>query len=72
VSAGSIQVVFEDDSRHEAIEQVDPAERGDALAELGLWYDAYDFFAGHSRAHPELTRLEQQRDRMMAMARISP
>jgi len=54
MAPGSIRVVSEDDSRREAIEQVEPAERGHALAELGLWYDAYDFFAGHSRAHTEL------------------
>jgi len=70
VSAGAIEVIPAGDSRRQAIEQTAPAERGHTLARLGLWYDAYDFFAGLSRAHPELAPLAQHRERMMELARV--
>jgi hypothetical protein len=70
VSAGAIEVIPAGDSRREAVEQTAAAERGHTLAKLGLWYDAYDFFAGLSRAHPELAPLAQHRERMMELARV--
>jgi hypothetical protein len=37
----------------------------------GLWYDAYDFFAGLAAAHPELEALQRHRNTLMQLARAS-
>jgi len=72
VSGGTIRVVSEADSRRIASRASAAAERGHVLAELGLWYDAYDFFAALSAAHPELASLARHRERMMELGRGKP
>jgi hypothetical protein len=72
VSGGAIRVVSEADSRRNAVRSSTTAERGHLLAKLGLWYDAYDFFAALSAAHPEVGSLTRHRERMMELARSDP
>jgi hypothetical protein len=72
VSGGTIRVVSEADSRRDASQASATAEQGHVLARLGLWYDAYDFFAALSAAHPEVDSLARHRERMMELGRTEP
>jgi hypothetical protein len=72
VSGGVIQVVGPDDDRRVAVAAVEDARRGHLLAELGIWYDAYDFFASLAEAHPEIEALERHRDRLQELAQADP
>ena len=67
VATGAIQVIAESDWRREAATQIIPSERGHTMAQLGIWYDAYDFFASLSQAHPEATSLARYRDRLVEL-----
>lgn len=69
VAAGALRVIPESDSRRAAAEQTIASERGHTLARLGLWYDAYNFFATLSLAHPDAEPLAQYRDRLVVLAR---
>lgn len=64
VAAGALRVVGPSDERRETLAQTVASERGHTLARLGIWYDAYDFFATLSKAHPESSLLVRYRDRL--------
>ncbi len=70
ISAGSIRVVSASDPRRELVAAASPSMRGHRLAELGLWYDALDFFAALSREHPESAPVVRHRDRLIQLARV--
>lgn len=63
VAAGALRVLPVDDPRRAAIEAAPPEERGHRLAEQGVFYDAYDFFARLARDHPE-SAARAHRDRL--------
>ncbi len=69
ISAGAIRVVAEADSRRREVADAPAPMRGHTLAKLGIWYDAYDFFAELSRTHPDSGHLARSRDRLMDGAR---
>lgn len=68
VSAGSLRVAGASDARRGAVSGADASLRGNKLAELGLWYDAFDFYASLAAAHPEVERLAAYRDRLAEAA----
>ena len=65
VSAGSLRVAGASDARRQSVGVADAAVRGNKFAELGLWYDAFDFYASLAEAHPEVERLATYRDRLV-------
>ena len=69
VSAGSLRVAGPSDARRQSVGAADAAVRGNKFAELGLWYDAFDFYASLAEAHPEVERLATYRDRLVEVAR---
>jgi len=72
VSAGSLRVAGAGDARRQSVSDAAAPARGNKLAELGLWYDAYDFYASLAAAHPEVERLAAYRDRLVEEARATP
>lgn len=72
VSAGSLRVAGASDARRQSVGAADAAVRGNKFAELGLWYDAFDFYASLAEAHPEVERLAAYRDRLVEVARPVP
>jgi hypothetical protein len=65
-------VVSASDERRGEIQAVEAAQRGHLLAKLGIWYDAYDFFAALCEAHPEIDALVRHRERLMELAKAIP
>lgn len=53
VSAGALRRVETSDVNRSALNAEAPAARGHALAKLGIWYDAFDFFASLAVQNPE-------------------
>ena len=72
VSAGSLRVAAASDGRRQSVGAADASVRGNKFAELGLWYDAFDFYASLAEAHPEVERLATYRDRLVEVARPKP
>ncbi len=72
VSAGSLRVAAASDGRRQSVGAADVSARGNKFAELGLWYDAFDFYASLAEAHPEVERLATYRDRLVEVARPKP
>lgn len=72
VSAGSLRVAGASDGRRQSVGTADASARGNKFAELGLWYDAFDFYASLAQAHPEVERLATYRDRLVEVARPKP
>jgi len=72
VSAGSLRVAADADARRQTVSSAAAPARGNTLAELGLWYDAFDFYASLAAAHPEVERLAAYRDRLIEAARSTP
>lgn len=68
VSAGALQVIPASDPRRAKASQATPSQRGHTLAELGLWYDAYDFFASLALAHAESGKIAEHRDHLANVA----
>ena len=66
VAVGAIARVPAEDPRAAEVSEVAPAGRGHRFAELGLWYDAYDYFASLAKAHPERASLAERRDQVEA------
>lgn len=69
VSAGSLRVAGDGDARRQTVSGADASARGNKFAELGLWYDAFDFYASLAEAHPEVERLATYRDRLVDVAK---
>ncbi|MAG33375.1 MAG: hypothetical protein CL908_21065, partial [Deltaproteobacteria bacterium] len=67
-SAGALRVIGDSDERRRGIEETAASARGHTLARLGIWYDAYDFFASLAAAHPQIEGLAAHRDRLVEMA----
>jgi hypothetical protein len=72
VSAGALRVVGPSDPRRAKGESADTPARGNELAALGLWYDAFDFYATLAAAHPEVERIATDRDRLAEGAKSKP
>lgn len=72
VSAGSLRVAASSDARRETLSSALPSSRGNAFAELGIWYDAFDFYASLAAAHPEVERLATYRDRLADVVEQAP
>lgn len=72
VAAGSLRVIPGSDTRRQSAEQARGVERGHVLAQLGLWYDAYDFFASLSDVNPGDASILRHRDRMRELVRSGP
>jgi hypothetical protein len=70
-SSAAIERLGSGDPRLAGLADVASARRGHELARRGLWYDAYDFFAGLAAAHPELEALQRHRNTLMQLARAS-
>lgn len=68
VAAGALRVLSSDDPRRSEALAASPSERGHALARLGVWYDAYDFFASISKSHPDLSALTRHREHLTKTA----
>lgn len=64
LSEGAIRVLPETDSRRAAVAEAPLPARGHRLAELGVWYDAYEFFSSLAVEHPEVSALGRHRDRL--------
>lgn len=63
---GGLRLLPADDPRHALVESTLPTRVGHVLAEQGLWYDAYDFFATLSQAHPENAAAAAACDRLVS------
>ncbi|MBY0397036.1 MAG: DUF928 domain-containing protein, partial [Thermoleophilia bacterium] len=72
VSAGSLRVAGEGDARRATVSSADASSRGNRFAELGLWYDAFDFYASLAEAHPDVERLATYRDRLAEVTKTTP
>ncbi len=72
VSAGSLRVAGATDGRRETVSSASASARGNKFAELGLWYDAFDFYASLAAAHPEVEQLATYRDRLAEVAKQAP
>jgi Domain of Unknown Function (DUF928) len=72
VSAGSLRVAGATDGRRETVSSASASARGNKFAELGLWYDAFDFYASLAEAHPEVEQLATYRDRLVEVAKQAP
>jgi len=72
VSAGSLRVAGASDARRASVGAADASARGNKFAELGLWYDAFDFYASLAEAHPEVAQLATYRDRLAEIAKQAP
>lgn len=72
VSAGSLRVAASSDARRETLSSATASARGNKFAELGLWYDAFDFYASLAEAHPEVERLATYRDRLAEVVEQAP
>jgi hypothetical protein len=72
VSAGSLRVAASSDARRETLSSALPSSRGNAFAELGIWYDAFDFYASLAAAHPEVERLATYRDQLSDVVEQAP
>ncbi len=72
VSAGSLRVAGAADGRRETVSSASASARGNKFAELGLWYDAFDFYASLAEAHPEVEQLATYRDRLAEVAKQAP
>ncbi len=68
VAAGALRVLNTDDPRRTEASAASPSERGHTLAKLGVWYDAYDFFATISESHPEVSALTRHREHLAMTA----
>jgi hypothetical protein len=67
VSVAALRVIPESDSRRETAAKTPGSERGHTLARLGLWYDAFDFLATLSLAHPEIEQLVRYREQLVKL-----
>ncbi|MBK7950530.1 MAG: DUF928 domain-containing protein [Deltaproteobacteria bacterium] len=72
VSAGALRVAGPSDARRETLSSADASVRGNRFAELGLWYDAFDFYASLAEAHPEVERIATYRDRLAEVTKSEP
>lgn len=72
MSAGSLRVAGQDDARRATLSAAEASSRGNRSAELGLWYDAFDFYASLAAAHPEVERLATYRDRLAEVSKTAP
>lgn len=72
VSAGALRVAGPSDARRETVSGADASVRGNKFAELGLWYDAFDFYASLAEAHPEVERIATYRDRLAEVTKSKP
>jgi hypothetical protein len=68
ISVGSLEVVERDSSLRDEVGPEDDPTRGHRLASLGLWYDAFDFYATLAERHPSIERLARERDRLSSLA----
>lgn len=68
VGVGALRVLGPDDPRRVEASAADPSQRGHALARLGVWYDAYDFFASISESRPDLNGLTRHREHLTKAA----
>lgn len=64
LSEGSIRVLSASDDRRDEVAQAPSPMRGHRLAELGVWYDAYDFFSALAVEHPEISAIGRHRDQL--------
>lgn len=64
LSEGSIRVLADSDFRRAEVAEASPSTRGHRLAQLGVWYDAYDFFSDLAADHPEAVAIARHRDRL--------
>jgi hypothetical protein len=71
VSSAAIQRLAPGDPRLAGLADVPPERRGHELAQRGVWYDAFDFFAALAQAHPQVVALQRHRDALMSTARAS-
>lgn len=62
IAAGALRVLPKEDARRSELGTVSGSAKGHRLAELGIWYDAYDFFARLVREHPDQPGLQAYRD----------
>lgn len=72
VSAGALRVAGPGDARRATVSSAEASARGNAFAKLGLWYDAYDFYASLAEAHPEVERIATYRDRLAEVTKSKP
>jgi hypothetical protein len=68
ISVGTLEVVDRDSPLREKAGDERDFTRGHRLASLGLWYDAFDFYATLAERHPSIQRLAQERDRLSVLA----
>lgn len=68
VAAGALRVLDSTDQRRNEAKEASPSERGHVLAKLGIWYDAYDFFASISKSHPEQNALARHHEHLTKTA----
>ncbi|MFO0688866.1 MAG: DUF928 domain-containing protein [Myxococcota bacterium] len=72
VSAGALRVAGAGDARRATVSSAEASVRGNKFAELGLWYDAFDFYASLAEAHPEVERIATYRDRLAEVTNAKP
>lgn len=53
VSAGALRRIEDSSALGREVADESPESRGHALARLGIWYDAFDYFAELSRKYPD-------------------
>ena len=70
VSSAAIQRLAPGNARLAGLASVPPGRRGHELAQRGLWYDAFDFFAALAQAHPEVEALRRHRDTLLRLAHV--
>lgn len=68
ISAGALRVIDAADARRVEVDEAPASARGHRLAQLGIWYDAYDFFASLAEANPQVEGLAAYRDRLVDLA----
>jgi hypothetical protein len=69
-AAGAVERLPSGDDRVERALRAEGARRGHALAELGLWYDAFDFFARAAATRPNEARVTRHRDHLATWAQV--
>jgi len=68
VAAGALKRVADSDERREIVGRALPTELGHTYARLGLWYDAFDFFASIAAVHPDFEPVTRHRERLVELA----
>ncbi|MFK7898577.1 MAG: DUF928 domain-containing protein [Myxococcota bacterium] len=69
VAGGAIRALTESDSRAKKLRAASPLQQGHTAAAQGIWYDAFDRFAGLAAEHPEVEAAARYRDELLRSAR---